>query len=497
MDKIILIDYENVRKHHLRPLLTAGVFLLFCVLQACSSTADVLYIPGRDYFPTLTAEIDSARSSIVAAVYLFALYPSRSNAQTTRLAASLMAAKKRGCAVRIILDKGEEASGVSEDGVNANNRMACEFLRAQGIDIGFADVPAVMHAKAIVIDSSTVILGSSNWSEAAFEKNTEANALIRSREFALAALAEIGNIKEIAVQDRDSTAARVPVRFLTDTTLLSRMVFTCNDRLFDIYIYLLRLGALHPADSILALDYKPLIHYLGLDSLLPKDSRGNINRCLDALQNRYGLIKSTTHYGGDADIRLVPIAGDCVAVPSFYFSWEWNSELDFSGKVMELFSLYFSSISVERPKWSLGLRSIQKRFGFSQPFVYKGTEELRRKNLLAVENFPFSKGDYDDRQPSVYTPLPLYDPAVLAAKWKSMEATYGKEETTRARKYAGLVLRDCDVSAVQELIELEKKYGKDRMEQAAKMIMAKNMENPSRTLEYFIGIVKKPEPLGK
>jgi hypothetical protein len=35
------------------------------------------------------------------------------------------------------------------------------------------------------------------------------------------------------------------------------------------------------------------------------------------------------------------------------------------------------------------------------------------------------------------------------------------------------------------------------MEQAAKVIMAKNVENPERTLEYFIGIVKKPGPIGE
>jgi hypothetical protein len=475
-----------------------GIFLCVCVLQANAFDSESIYIPARDCFSTLTAEIDKARSSISAAVYLFALYPSRSQAKTTQLAASLVAAKKRGCAVRIMLDKGEASSGVSEDGVNANNRMAFEFLRSQGIDVGFADVPAVMHAKAIVIDSSIVIFGSSNWSEAAFEKNIETNGLICSRQFALAALAEIGKIKAIAVQDSDSTAARVPLGFMTDTTLLGSMVSGCSEGLFDMYMYLLRLGYQCPADSMLDMDYKPVIHYLGLDSMLPVKSRGLINRYLETLQNGFGLIRFTTHYGKNADIRLVPIPGDYVAVASGYFRWGWNRELDFSGKVMELFSLYFSSISPQRPKWSLGVRSIQKQYGFSQPFIFKGTEELRRKNLLAVEHFPFSKKGKDlRRQPDVYVPLPLYDPAVLATKWAELETKYGKEITDRARKYAGIVLADCDPVAVEKLIGLEKHYGADKMEQAAKIIMAKDVENPARTLEYFIGIVKKPEPLGK
>jgi len=474
-----------------RTIVLVGVVVFACVLQAC---ADVSYIPARDYFSTLTAEIDKARSSIVAAVYLFALYPARAQARTTRLAASLVAAQKRGCAVRIILDKGESSSGVSEDGVNANNRMAFEFLRSQGIDIGFADVPAVMHAKAIVIDSATVIIGSSNWSEAAFEKNTETNALIRSQEFARAALAELGKIKAIAMHDSDTMAARAPVAFMTDTTLLRKMVSGCSEGLFDMYLYLLCLGYLCPADSMQDMDYKPVIHYLGLDSMLPVESRKLINQYLETLQNGFGLIRRTTHYGRDADIRLVPMPGDYVSVPSGYFTWGWNRELDLSGKVMELVSLYYSSSSPDRPAWSHGLRSIQKQFGFSQPFIFKGTEELRRKNLLAVEHFPYSKEGGDlRRRPDVSVPLPLYDPAVLVAKWAGLETKYGKEITDRARKYAGIVLADCDPAAVEKLIGLEKQYGTDKMEQAAKIISAKDVENPARTLEYFIGIVKKPE----
>jgi hypothetical protein len=478
-----------------------GIFLLFCFLQAdafeAGSNSTATYVSSRDYFSTLVTRIDSARSSIIAVVYLFSLYSGRSDAQTTKVANALANARKRGVAVRVILNRNDPLQPADESELNASNRAAYEYLKAHDINVCFGDVPGPLHAKAMIIDSSIVLLGSTNWSDAAFNKNTEANALIQSREFARAALAELGAIRAIVMQDNDTTAARVPVKFLTDTTLLSRMVFTCNDRLFDIYVYLLRLGYLHPADSMLALDYKPLVHYLGMDSLLPRDSRGGINSCLDALQNQYGLIKSTPHYGRDADIRLVPVPGDYVAVPSGYFKWGWNRELDFSGKVMEILSLYFSSMSPDRPKWSLGLRSLQKRFGFSQPFIYKGTEELRRKNLLIVENFPTPNDDYDNRQPSVYMPLPLYDPAALAATWKSLEAKYGKEQTDRARKYAGIVLKDCDADAVQELIELEKQFGRDRIEQAAKIIMAKNVENPERTLEYFIGIVRKRESVGK
>jgi hypothetical protein len=354
-----------------------------------------------------------------------------------------------------------------------------------------------MHAKAVIIDSETVILGSANWSEAAFRKNTEANALIQSREFALAALAELGAIPAFAIPDQDTTAARVPLKFLTDTTLLGRMVSSKGELMFDVYMFLLHQSYLRPSDSALVLDFKALIHYLGMDSLPSIRSRGYIYKDLESLQNRYNLIKRTTRYNKDPLIWMVPIPGDYVAVPSGYFKWGWQRELDMPGKVMELFSLYLSSISPDRPKWSLGLRNITKQYGFGAQFIWTGTEALRRKNLLAVEHFPMPdpKNNEEPQHPNVYMPLPLYDPAVLAAKWKSLEAKYGREETDRARKYAGIVLKDSDPAAVEKLIVLEKQYGPDRIEQAAKKIMARAVENPQRNLEYFIGIVRNLRPI--
>jgi hypothetical protein len=457
----------------------------------------IVYIPSRDYFSTLTAKIDSAHFSVVAAVYLFSLYSDRSEAQTTKLAERLAAARKRGVAVRVVLDKWEPSQADGAGDVNANNRVAYEYLRAHDVDVLFADVPAAMHAKAVIIDSETVILGSANWSEAAFRKNTEANALIQSREFALAALAELGAIPAFAIPDQDTTAARVPLKFLTDTTLLGRMVSSKGELMFDVYMFLLHQSYLRPSDSALVLDFKALIHYLGMDSLPSIRSRGYIYKDLESLQNRYNLIKRTTRYNKDPLIWMVPIPGDYVAVPSGYFKWGWQRELDMPGKVMELFSLYLSSISPDRPKWSLGLRNITKQYGFGAQFIWTGTEALRRKNLLAVEHFPMPdpKNNEEPQHPNVYMPLPLYDPAVLAAKWKSLEAKYGREETDRARKYAGIVLKDSDPAAVEKLIVLEKQYGPDRIEQAAKKIMARAVENPQRNLEYFIGIVRNLRPI--
>ena len=79
------------------PFLLVGLLLFTAPASVLSYPADAVYIPARDYFSTLTAEISKARSSIVAVVYLYALYPGQPKAQTTQLTAALVAAKKRGC----------------------------------------------------------------------------------------------------------------------------------------------------------------------------------------------------------------------------------------------------------------------------------------------------------------------------------------------------------------------------------------------------------------
>jgi phosphatidylserine/phosphatidylglycerophosphate/cardiolipin synthase-like enzyme len=152
--------------------------LSLCIVLTCLALAAVpsshtgddaqaRYIPCRDYGPTLVDEINKARTSITAYLYLFALYPNRTESQTMRIASALAAAKTRGVRVEVVLDGGAFAGGDPVEALQADNREAYEFLRAQGIDVFFDDTGATLHAKAVVIDSQTVIAGSANWSEAA------------------------------------------------------------------------------------------------------------------------------------------------------------------------------------------------------------------------------------------------------------------------------------------------------------------------------------------
>ncbi len=65
----------------------------------------VKHIPPRDYFPTLTREIEQAQESIVAYLYQFTINAENSNSLPLKIAEALIQAKKRGVHVEVILDQ--------------------------------------------------------------------------------------------------------------------------------------------------------------------------------------------------------------------------------------------------------------------------------------------------------------------------------------------------------------------------------------------------------
>jgi cardiolipin synthase len=453
--------------------------------------ADAVYIPARDYFSTLTTEINKARSSVVAYVYLFSLYPGRSQSQTTQLAEALVAAKKRGVAVRVVLYKGETSSEGKKDDIAANNRAAYDYLSAQGLNVAFGDFQQIMHAKAVIIDSATVIMGSTNWSETALTKNVETNAIIRSRDVALAMLKELCALPTASVPDHDTVAARLPVIFLKDTAFIGRMVTNRDERSFDVYLYLLKYSFSKP-ETTLVINYDTLAHSLGIDTTKPATYRQMIYQIFNKLRDKYKLIEYYSQLLPNVKFRIKALPGESLPIPAGYFKWGWNRHLAFTGKVMEMLNLYYSSTSYSSPKWSLTVETIAAWHGFFKEFVWTGTQDLRRKNLIDVEYFDWPENGQEQRKPNVYMPLPLYDPAALEATWLKLEAKYGKEKTDSARTYARLVFKDCDAVAVEKLIALEEQYGIDKMEKASKIISAMKTYNPKRSIEYFFGIVRKP-----
>jgi hypothetical protein len=216
--------------------------------------------------------------------------------------------------------------------------------------------------------------------------------------------------------------------------------------------------------------------------------RRQINKTLDKLQDRYTLVTVKTGFNADAQVTLADKAMDTafVSVPAGYWDLGWPLRLDFPAMIMYALNLYYSSTSLSRPQWSMAAETIARLHGLTRGFVIAGTTGLRRANLVDVV---YDKNDSGPRHSNIYTPLPLYDPGMLDAKFKGLEAKYGKEKTGRARACAELVYKDSDFNAVEKFILLEEKYGIPRIQQAYAIIAQKEPDNPKRCVGYFIGVV--------
>lgn len=120
---------------------------------------EVCFTPGSDCTSLIVGEIDKAQSSVQLQAYSFTSKP---------IARAISDAKKRGIDVTVILDKSQ---------TKHNKYSSAKYLSHQQIPVYIDYQPAIAHNKVIIIDDSTVITGSFNFTKAAQYDNAE-NVLV-------------------------------------------------------------------------------------------------------------------------------------------------------------------------------------------------------------------------------------------------------------------------------------------------------------------------------
>ncbi len=147
------------------------------VLAAICSTAyaaDLVLnnVPVKVYFSpnggctqAIIDEVNNAKTEILVQVYSFTSAP---------IAKALLEAHKRGVKVEAILDKRQRTA----------NYSSATFLANSKIPTYIDDNYKSNHNKVIIIDGTTVVTGSFNFSKAAEENNAENLLIIKSGELA-------------------------------------------------------------------------------------------------------------------------------------------------------------------------------------------------------------------------------------------------------------------------------------------------------------------------
>ena len=133
---------------------TKVLILLFPAIAIANNNIDIAFSPNGGSLDLVLKSINSAKKSICMATYSFTSKP---------ISEAILAAKKRGVAVRV----------VSDEKANDRKYTAARFLANQGVNVRLNGNYAIMHNKFIVIDNQTLETGSFNYSAAAVNKNAE------------------------------------------------------------------------------------------------------------------------------------------------------------------------------------------------------------------------------------------------------------------------------------------------------------------------------------
>jgi len=120
----------------------------------------VCFVPGEDCEGVIVAEINQARGVVLVQAYSFTSMP---------IAKALVSAKQRGVSVRVILDKSQRSERYS----------GATFLANAGIRTLIDEQPSIAHSKVIIIDGTSVITGSFNFTRSAQQYNAENLIVIR------------------------------------------------------------------------------------------------------------------------------------------------------------------------------------------------------------------------------------------------------------------------------------------------------------------------------
>ncbi|TXH38763.1 MAG: phospholipase D family protein [Rhodospirillaceae bacterium] len=123
------------------------------------------FTPGGACTQLIVNAISSAKHDIRVQAYSFTSAP---------IAKALADAHRRGVDVKVILDKSQATAKYT----------GATYLQNAGVPVAIDYKVAIAHNKVMVIDGSTVITGSFNFTKAAQERNAENLLVIRDAELA-------------------------------------------------------------------------------------------------------------------------------------------------------------------------------------------------------------------------------------------------------------------------------------------------------------------------
>ncbi len=154
-------------------LITVGLMLIavLCVTAASQvqdSNIQVLFSLVDSPQAAIVRALDGAGQTVHIAMYYFT---------DAKLAEAVVRAHQRGVQTYVYLDKSQVVY-LDKSQVNQQSAQA-RYLAERSVPVRISSNSAIMHNKFAIIDGSTVITGSYNWTKSAYQRNDENLLIIR------------------------------------------------------------------------------------------------------------------------------------------------------------------------------------------------------------------------------------------------------------------------------------------------------------------------------
>jgi len=156
--------------------------LFFLFLDTCSlgsPAKDIQVIADGQYFIAVRRCFQEAKSSIKMMMFEASYYKKYPDSPSNLLIKELIAAKKRGLDVKVILEQRE-----GTERATLRNKETGALLAKSGVEVVYDPLNITTHTKLLIIDGEISVVGSTNWTYNALDKNHEVSVLIRSPEVA-------------------------------------------------------------------------------------------------------------------------------------------------------------------------------------------------------------------------------------------------------------------------------------------------------------------------
>ena len=160
------------------------IFFLLTILFSLSSflfSAEIKPICDREYFPAVHSLLKNAKSSIYLIMHSIRYYDEHPGSSANLFCKDLIAAAKRGVDVKAIIEQSDLE--MFADNSQRNRDVGYRLARG-GVTVYLDPLETTTHCKLLVVDQKYTVIGSTNWSYYALDKNYESSVLIDSEKTA-------------------------------------------------------------------------------------------------------------------------------------------------------------------------------------------------------------------------------------------------------------------------------------------------------------------------